>query len=886
MTKKTSKSDPFAEREAAKYEQPIASREFILAHLKRRGSPASLEELFNELELKGEQADIALHRRLKAMVRDEELERLPGGYFWPAGQRILITGRVHIDKGKMSKTWVIPEDGSARILLPTKETHAVYQGNRVIASVLDLKELNEDNIRQGNLVEILEQQPVVITGRFLQDQGVFCVIPHSKEFQQDIIIPPGKEKGAVDGQIVVVSITRHPGRWSETMGEVVEILGHENTPGIEIIAATRAYNLPEQWPIEVIKESETYPNHIPVEATKGRLDIRHLPLVTIDGEDARDFDDAVYCEAKPGGGWLLYVAIADVSHYVQPDSALDKEAKSRGTSVYFPGKVIPMLPEVLSNGLCSLNPEVDRLCLVAILNISKTGRINSYEFFEAVMRSHARLTYTKVAALLDDQRKDGRKDGLEDRNAFLMPHLKNLYQLYDALKEARQVRGAIDFETIETRVIFDPKGKISHIQPVIRNDAHRIIEECMLCANVATAKFLKKHKLPGLYRIHEAPPEDKLVDLRKFLSELGLVLGGGKTPEPIDYASLLRSIQKREDANIIQTVLLRSLSQAIYSPDNVGHFGLAYPAYCHFTSPIRRYPDLLVHRQIKTILRGEWTEEKRTLAHAEDAMKALAALGEHSSMTERRADDATRDALRWLKCEYIQKHLGEEFDGLISGVTRFGFFVELKDIYVDGLVHVTSLKSDYYFFDPAHHRLVGERSGVIFRLGDSVKVRVISVDVDQRKIDFELMEAALAATKKQRHKQRQQQRQPQRQPEKKKQGEEQRQKGQKQRETQRQKEKQKRGEAQTQKPSSSEGQTQKQEQTQKQRKGQKQKQVWHKEKLERSQAKNKDSKQIRSPAQAKIGKQEKSSVDRSQKPGKRTRRRKKPPNSKAYQPIG
>lgn len=734
MSKKTSK-DPFAEREASKYAKPIASREFILSHLKQRGSPATYQDLILELNLAEEETQDALHRRLKAMVRDGELERLRLGYFWPAGQRTLVKGRVQVEKAKINKTWVIPEDGTARILLPQKEAHAVYQNNLVVASVLNFV-LGPENIREGNLVEILEQEPLVVTGRFVSEQGVSCVIPHSKEFQQDIIIPPGKEKGASDGQIVVVAITREPGRWSEAMGEVSEILGHENTPGIEIMAATKAYNLPEQWPIEVLKESKAFSDKVPEAAFKGRLDLRHLPFVTIDGEDARDFDDAVYCEEKPNGSFQLYVAIADVSYYVREGSALDKEAKARGNSVYFPGKVLPMLPEVLSNGLCSLNPLVDRLCLVSIINVSKTGRMNSYEFHEALIRSHARLTYTKVAAILVDK-----NEKLTKQYADILPDLQALYRLYLVLREERELRGAIDFETIETRIIFNPEGKISHIQPVQRNEAHRLIEECMLCANVATARFLKKHKLPGLYRIHEPPPEDKLVDLRKFLSELGLSLGGGKKPEPLDYAKLLRSIQKREDANVIQTVLLRSLSQAVYSPDNIGHFGLAYPAYCHFTSPIRRYPDLLVHRQIRAILRNEWTEEMQKKAKTEEANKALQALGDYSSMTERRADDATRDAVRWLKCQYIQKHIGEEFEGLISGVTRFGFFVELKEIYVDGLVHVTSLRNDYYFFDPAHHRLVGERSGIVFRLGDTVKVRVISVDVDQRKIDFELLEA-------------------------------------------------------------------------------------------------------------------------------------------------
>lgn len=429
---------------------------------------------------------------------------------------------------------------------------------------------------------------------------------------------------------------------------------------------------------------------------------------------------------------------------MRPGSALDAEARERGTSVYFPGQVIPMLPEILSNGLCSLKPEVDRLCMVCIMSINNQGKTTRYEFQEGIMRSHARLTYTKVAALLTEG-----NEKLKEQYAALLPHLQSLHKLYHILKNAREERGAIDFETVETRIIFGKDGKINKIEPVQRNDAHRLIEECMLSANVACARFLKKHKLPGLYRNHEGPPEEKLTDLKVFLNELGLPLGGGKKPQPLDYAALLRSIQKRPDANIIQMVLLRSLSQAVYSKDNLGHFGLAYPAYCHFTSPIRRYPDLLVHRQIRAVLRGQWTEKKIEEANTEAFQESLVKLGDHTSTTERRADDATRDAVRWLKCQYIQKHLGEEFDGIISGVTRFGFFVELKDIYIDGLVHVTSLRNDYYYFDPIHHHLVGERSGIEYKLGGSVKVKVIRVDIDDRKIDFELIGAPEATGKKQ-----------------------------------------------------------------------------------------------------------------------------------------
>jgi ribonuclease R len=732
MSKKTSKSDPYAAREAAKYDRPIPSREFIIEHLTRRKTPANYSELLQELDLESEQEHDALHRRIKAMIRDEQLERLKGGYFWPAGKRVLLEGQIAIEKSKTSKnikTWVIPKDGSSRILLSLDDAHAVYAGNRVVVSTIDIQ---SEKPREGRLIEIIEQQRVVITGRFVKESGFCHVIPHSKELAQDILIPPGQEGGAQDGHIVVVEITREPIHWAEPIGQVIEILGSEDTPGIEIQAALRAYGLPHTWPEKVLTETSQLEETVPAAAKRGRLDLRKLPLVTIDGEDAKDFDDAIYCEPQ-GKGWQLYVAIADVSHYVRPKTALDQEAKERGNSVYFPGKVIPMLPEVLSNGLCSLNPEVDRLCMVCVLNINSAGKTTKYEFYEGIMRSHARLTYTKVAALLAEG-----NEKLKEQYANFLPHIQELYKLYRALRVHREERGAIDFETVETRIIFGQEGKINRIEPVQRNDAHRIIEECMLCANVACARFLKKHKLPALYRNHEGPPEDKLADLRVFLGEVGLSLGGGKQPKPLDYSKLLRSIQNRKDVNVIQTVLLRSLSQAVYSSDNLGHFGLAYPAYCHFTSPIRRYPDLLVHRQIRMVLQNQWDAKKQAEAAKEEAVEALAALGDHSSTTERRADDATRDVVRWLKCEYMKKHIGKSFEGIISGVTRFGFFVELKDIYIDGLVHVTSLRNDYYYFDSVHHRLVGERSGVTYKLGDILGVRVAKVDVDERKIDFEL----------------------------------------------------------------------------------------------------------------------------------------------------
>ncbi|MDB6096669.1 MAG: vacB, partial [Francisellaceae bacterium] len=524
---------------------------------------------------------------------------------------------------------------------------------------------------------------------------------------------------------------------NELVGKIAEVLGHENTPGIEITAAIRAYDLPHIWDEKVTQSIQNIGSEVLPAHKKNRIDLREIPLITIDGEDAKDFDDAVYCEPKPRGGFKLIVAIADVSFYVKPKTDLDKEAQKRGNSVYFPGRVIPMLPEILSNELCSLKPQVDRLCMVCEMHISEKGLITRYEFYEGLMRSHARFTYTKVAAILANP-----NSHLSEHYQSLVPQLHNLHSLYNVLKIAREKRGAMEFESQETRIVFGDDGKINRIEPIERNVAHRIIEECMLAANVATAKFLKKYKVPTLYRNHEAPPHDKLNDLKSFLNEMGLKLGGGHTPTPLDYARLMQTVQGRSDANVIQTVLLRSLSQAIYFPENLGHFGLAYSAYAHFTSPIRRYPDLLVHRQIRKVLNGTWEKElikNKNPTKLEEAKNELINLGEHCSLTERRADEATRDVVRWLKCQYISKHIGEEFEALISGVTRFGFFAELKNIYIDGLVHVTSLHNDFYHFDNLHHRLVGEHTGQQHKLGDTVLIKVAKVNIEERKIDFEFI---------------------------------------------------------------------------------------------------------------------------------------------------
>jgi ribonuclease R len=517
----------------------------------------------------------------------------------------------------------------------------------------------------------------------------------------------------------MIEIMSQPSRHSEPIAKEEEIIGNYLDPGMEVEIALRKHELPHVFPEEVMQQTELIPDNLVPEDYSGREDIRHLPLVTIDGETAKDFDDAVYAEKMASGELRLLVAIADVSHYVTEGGALDKEAFERGNSVYFPRRVIPMLPEKLSNGLCSLNPQVDRLCMVCDMNLSSDGTINSYRFYPAVMHSKARLTYTEVAqALLTPERADKKIQPL-------LPQLHNLEQVYRLFLALRQERGAIDFSSSETRMIFDDRGKIETIQPVERNEAHRIIEECMLAANVCAASYLLLHKQPSLYRIHPPPTVERLKALRDFLGEFGLHLAGGDKPKAKDYAEILKKIQQRPDQNLLETVLLRSLQQALYSPDNEGHFGLAYEAYTHFTSPIRRYPDLLVHRAIRATLSGLTKK-----------MENLTAVGEHCSLTERRADEATRDVESWLKCFYMKDRVGEEFNGTVSSVTSFGLFVALDDVFVEGLIHISELGADYYRYDANRHQLLGERTGMRYRLGDRVLVQLVRVDMEKNKIDF------------------------------------------------------------------------------------------------------------------------------------------------------
>jgi len=713
-------TDPHLERERERYQHPLPSREFIMDVLRQQGAPLQPETLAKLLDITPDEIDL-FARRLRAMERDGELMQNRRGDLCVVEKLDLIKGR--IEGHPEGFGFLSPDDGSDDLFLSSREMQKAMHGDRVMVREIGVDRRGR---REGKIVEVLERVNTRIVGRLLVEQGIMLVSPENKRITQDILIPPGDEGSARTGQVVTVEIIEQPGKYAKPMGRVVEVLGSYADPGMEIEIALRKHSLPYIFPEAVEKIAKKLPRKVLKKDHAGREDIRHLPLVTIDSETARDFDDAVYCEPQ-GKGFRLVVAIADVSHYVQPGDPLDAEAYNRGNSVYFPRRVIPMLPEELSNGLCSLNPQVERLCMVCDMQIGTLGAVKEYRFYPAVMYSHARLTYNQVWDWLQyPQNAGGHGD--------LLPQINNLYTLFKVLLKARGRRGAIDFETPETQMIFNDEKKIERIIPVTRNDAHRLIEECMLAANVCASDFLQKKKQPALYRIHEGPTPEKLAALREFLAEFGFALGGGDDPHASDYAALLEKIKGRPDAALLQTVMLRSLQQAVYSPDSVGHFGLAYEHYTHFTSPIRRYPDLLIHRAIKAALNGEkyqpgnWVE-----------------LGAHCSMTERRADDATRDVEAWLKCFYMQDRVGEEFPGTISSVTGFGIFVALDDIYVEGLVHISELGSDYFHFDKARHQIVGEHTGTRYRIGDRVRVKIVRVSLDTTRIDFVLAGASRPA---------------------------------------------------------------------------------------------------------------------------------------------
>jgi len=715
------KVDLFAEREAQKYGRPIPSREFIMSQLAEVGRPMDFQELAELLEIT-EPPDLeALRRRLKAMERDGQLIRNRRKGYGLAKKMDLVRGRIIAHPNGYG--FLVPDEGGGDLFLSEKEMRSLMHGDRALVNLIGMDYRGR---REGALVEVLERHTQEVVGRFFyrKSQGFSFIEPDNHRLPRTILVHNKKRGKAKDGQMVVVKLVEYPTAYTPPIGEVIEVIGDHRAPGMEIDIAIRSHGIPHLWPAEVTEAITHFAETIPTEAFANRTDLRQIPFVTIDGDDAYDFDDAVYCEPR-GKGWLLKVAIADVSAYVQPNSALDLEAQTRGNSVYFPNRVVPMLPEILSNQLCSLQPQVDRLSIVCELTIDFYGRTRRTRFLEAVIRSAARLTYTEVAEVLVGQRANF-------RYPHLLPQLHHLYGLYKLLQKRRQKRGAIDFETTETRIIFDDHQKIEKIVPVQRNEAHQLIEEMMLAANVATAQWLKTHKIPLLYRIHEGPKREKLPELQGFLKNLGLRLVHQGLPQAKHYAKILEKIKDRLDVRMIQTVLLRSLQLAIYSPEAKGHFGLAYPIYTHFTSPIRRYPDLLVHRAIRHHLKGHPPEK---FIYSDNDLRLL---GDHCSMTERRAEEATRDTISWLKCEYMQDKIGLAFDGLITAVTPFGLFVELDNIFVEGLIHVSTLKDDYYHFDPIKQHLWGESTGTIYHLSDRLRVKVIRVNLEEKKIDFEL----------------------------------------------------------------------------------------------------------------------------------------------------
>jgi ribonuclease R len=727
--------DPHAAREQGRYEHPIASREAILQLLEAADAPLGFDVIAAQLALDNDRDLEALRKRLRAMQRDGQvISGRRGAYGVPKRmdlQRCRVMG--HRDGYGFAR----PLEGGDDLFLSAREMYQVFDGDEVLVAVAGIDRRGR---AEGQIVEVLERAHQMVVGRYMEESGIGFLLPHNTRIRNHILIPPKAKGGARHGQLVSVSLTDYPSATLGAKGRVEEVLGDHLDPGLEIDVAIRAHGIPWEWPDAVLREAGGLGEE-PAERDKlHRVDLRDLPFVTIDGEDARDFDDAVWCEDHRDG-FRLCVAIADVSHYVPVGSALDEEASLRGNSVYFPERVVPMFPEVLSNGLCSLKPEVDRLAMVCDMHIDSGGQLVDYSFYEAVIHSHARLTYTDVGAVIEQ--------GWSERvPAARVEDIERLYRLYGVLRRAREQRGALDFDTQETRILFDEQRKIAAIEPVHRNDAHKLIEECMLIANVATAQFLEALDQPALFRVHEGPSAEKLENLRAFLGELSLDLPGGLKPTPEHYQSLLATVAGRPDSHIIQTMLLRSLSQAVYQPENAGHFGLHYPAYAHFTSPIRRYPDLLVHRAIRAQIRSRGNVARIRRVPGASVLKreriypydvaSMAVFGEQCSMTERRADDATREVDAWLKCEFLKDRIGEEFAGVIAAVTNFGVFVELSDLYIEGLLHVSALPGDYYHFDQAKQRLVGERTRRSFQLGGAVTVRIARVDLDDRKIDLEL----------------------------------------------------------------------------------------------------------------------------------------------------
>ncbi|QSQ29659.1 ribonuclease R [Xanthomonas translucens] len=715
-------ADPFAAREAERYAEPIASREAILQLLDRCDGPQTLEELAGQLGLTEPSRREALSKRLGAMLREAQLVQNRRGGYAPVQQTNLIPGVVIANPDGFG--FLRPDEGGDDLFLPPYEMRKVLHGDRALANVTGIDRRGR---REGSIARVLERGLSRLIGRFSMEGGIAYVVPDDKRIQRNIQIPTDAIGEARDGQLVVCELTSTPDGRRPPIGKIIAVLGDKLTPSLVVETAIHGRELPYEFPQAVLDEAAAVPLTVEPAAIKGRVDLRQTPLVTIDGADAKDFDDAVFCEPN-ADGFRLVVAIADVSHYVRPGTPLDVEAIRRATSVYFPGFVVPMLPETLSNGICSLNPKVDRMCFVCDMQIDRQGEVAGARFYEAVMNSHARLTYDQVWQAVGEKDEQVRKDV-----AAVLPQIERLYQLFQVLAKARSRRGAIEFETSEVRFVLDNTGEVTQAGMLVRNDAHKLIEECMIAANVAAARHLLEARIPAPYRVHERPPESKYADLLEFLKEFKLSLPPWSKVVPGDYTKLLKKVRERPDAALLESVLLRSQSMAVYSPDNAGHFGLALEAYAHFTSPIRRYPDLLVHRAIKYALtRG--APDKYLYSPRE-----MAALALQCSERERRADEAEREVDERYRAAWMEKHVGGQFDGVVSGVTSFGLFVELDQSKVNGLIHVTQLPQDYYQFDAVRKTLSGERRGMQFRLGDRVRILVLKASMEERKIDFRLV---------------------------------------------------------------------------------------------------------------------------------------------------
>ena len=715
MKKKTSLrlQDPYLQRETQRYEHPLPSREWITEMLEDRGVPLKTESLAILLDIAEHEMPF-FERRLTAMARDGQILINRRGMVCAAEKLALVKCRVEAHKDGFGFAVPLTPDGQGDFMLPARQMRGLMHGDTVTVRPAGTDRRGR---REGQVLDVIERAQKTVVGRLMIERGIAMLSPEDSRLPDSILLEPDSVGKAKPGQVVVAQIDAYPDAHRPAVASVVEVLGNYADSGMEIEIAVRQHHLPHQFSTACEKAAAKIPSAVRKTDLKGREDLRDLPLVTIDGESSRDFDDAVYAE-KQGRNFRLVVAIADVSHYVKPQDAIDADALDRATSVYFPRRVIPMLPESLSNGICSLNPDVDRLCMVCDMVFTYAGNLKSYRFYPAVMRSHARLTYTQVW--------DWIENGSDNP---LKPHIDTLYKLYQILLKKRHQRGAMEFETTETEMIFDKQGKIKRIVPVVRNEAHRLIEECMLAANVCAAEFLLKHQHPALFRNHSGPTPEKLATLREQLGLLGLSLGGGEQPTPLDYAALFAQTADRPDRELIQVMLLRSMQQAMYEPDNSGHFGLAYPAYTHFTSPIRRYPDLLVHRAIKAVLSGS----------RYNPAENWSALGIHSSQCERRADEASRDVENWLKTYYMQDKVGEVFSGTVSGMAGFGLFVTLDDIHIEGLVHISELGEDYFNYRAETMSIEGERSGLRFSMGDKVVVQVARADLDTRKIDLMLI---------------------------------------------------------------------------------------------------------------------------------------------------